>query len=84
MEELLKNLETLKPYIDYLINEKIPVDQGKNLINSCTKLDKLSKNLIYLYCYPRPLLDRELPNRINNTNDFNHIEDKNLLHLSLL
>lgn len=71
MEELLKNLETLKPYIDYLINEKIPVDQGKNLINSCTKLDKLSKNLIYLYCYPRPLLDRELPNRINNTNDFN-------------
>lgn len=71
MEDILKNLENLKPYIDYLISEKIPVEQGKNLISSCTKLDTISKNFIYLFCYPRPLLDKELPSRINNTNDFN-------------
>jgi hypothetical protein len=71
MEEILKNLEKLKPYIDYLISEKIPESQGKDLIKSCTKLDQLTKNFIYLYCYPRPLLDRELPQRINDTSNFN-------------
>ena len=70
MEELIKNLKGLKPYINYLIDEKIPVDQGRDLIDSCTKLSQLDKNFIYLYCYPRPLLDRELPNRVNNTDDF--------------
>ena len=69
MEEILEKLKELKPYIDYLIEEKIPVDQGKDLINSCTKLDQFDKNFIYLYCYPRPLLDRELPIRMNKTND---------------
>lgn len=69
MDEILKKLKELKPYIDYLIEEKIPADQGKDLINSCTKLDQFDKNFIYLYCYPRPLLDRELPIRMNNTND---------------
>lgn len=77
MEEILKDLGKLKPYIDYLIDEKIPVDQGKDLISSCTKLNQISKNFIYLYCYPRPLLDRELPSRINNTGDF----DKKVLLL---
>jgi len=78
MEEILKNLEELKPYIDYLIEEKIPVDQGKKLIGSCNKLNQFDKNFIYLYCYPRPLLDRELPTRMNNTNNLN-LEKKVLL-----
>lgn len=71
LTELISNLQNLKTYIDYLIDEKITKEDGKKLIDSCDKLKPLDKNFIYLYCYPRPLLDRELPNRINNTQDFN-------------
>lgn len=55
----------IKPYIEYLVKEKIKEEEALKLLKSETKLDSNEKNLIYRYCYPRQLLDRELPTRIS-------------------
>lgn len=55
---------SIKEYVDYLINNKIGKEEGAKLIGSCEKLSKDEKNLIYAYVYPRVLGDRELPSRV--------------------
>ena len=56
----------IKPYIDYLLNSKIQKDKGLELLKGDDKLSADEKNLIYAYCYPRQLLDRELPQRFRD------------------
>ena len=64
------NAEKIKPFIDYLIQERTEKTTAQELLEQEPTLTQDEKRLIYMYCYPRPLLDRELPNRINNTNNF--------------
>lgn len=48
-----------------LINELTGKSEQEVLsILSSTSLDPIDKNLVYLYLYPRPLMDKELPSRI--------------------
>ena len=54
----------LKDYINYLIGEKIPKTDSLELLRKDTRLTREEKNLIFAYCYPRQLLDRELPSRV--------------------
>lgn len=56
-------MNTLDTYIKNLVN----INDPHEVIESLRKDSSLSnpeKNLVYLYLYPRPLLDRELPGRI--------------------
>lgn len=58
------NINILKNYIKNLEgkSQKEVIEALKN----STDLTDVEKNLIYIYFFPRPLLDRELPNRIMN------------------
>ena len=57
-------MKDLKPYVDYLLLSGIKKEEGLNLLKSDNTLTGNEKNAIYCYCYPRQLLDRELPVRI--------------------
>lgn len=54
----------LSDYAKYLIESKIPEKDGINLITSDKKLTADEKFLLEKYCYPKSLLDRELPSRV--------------------
>lgn len=58
--------ENLKDYTDYLIIGGIDKEKALELLKKDSKLTREEKNLIYTYCYPRNLLDRELPIRFSN------------------
>lgn len=58
------NNNSLKTYVDYLINNKVSAEEGAKLIGGCDKLSREEKNLIYAYTYPRALRDLELPSRV--------------------
>jgi hypothetical protein len=73
--------ENLKVYTDYLIIEGIEKEKALELLKKDSKLTREEKNLIYTYCYPRNLLDRELPIRFsnylksqNNTSGFKQVD----------
>lgn len=57
-------MKKLKPYIDYLSAYKISKEETLKLLKENTDLNNLEKNIIYLYLFPRPLGDRELPSRV--------------------
>lgn len=58
------NAEKIKPFIDYLIQERTEKTTAKELLEQEPTLTQDEKRLIYMYCYPRPLQDRELPDRV--------------------
>lgn len=53
-----------KKFIDYLENNNISKEETLRLLTECNKLTSDEKNLIFLYRYPRNLMDKELPSRI--------------------
>lgn len=70
------------------IEETKNINEEKELLNILqvdNNLTSLQKNLIFLYQFPRPLLDRELPSRIKSsgiaTNDANNITDQYIILL---
>lgn len=58
------DMEDIKQYIDYLKANKISDSEAKKLLADNKTLDSNTKNLIYMYCYPRQLKDYGLPERI--------------------
>ena len=69
----------LKPYVDYLLESGINKEDGYKIIKEDANLTQDEKNMIYCYCYPRQLLDRELPSRVQNYRKTNNIPDSGLL-----
>lgn len=47
-------------------------DEKKEIIKNCEG-DKTLLNLVYLYYFPRNLLDRELPSRVKKESHINHV-----------
>lgn len=54
----------IKDFIEYLKKNNIPKDDTLKLLKDNNNLSREEKNLIFAYCFPRQLLDRELPIRI--------------------
>ncbi len=54
----------IKPFIDYIKSNNISKDDALKLLKDETNLSRDEKNLVFTYCFPRQLLDRELPLRI--------------------
>ena len=52
-----------KKHIDFLLDEHVSKEDGIEYLKK-QDLSNADKLLIYSYCYPRHLLDRELPNHI--------------------
>ena len=65
--------ESLKQYVDYLLENKIDEVTGSKLINDCKDLSSFDKKLIYAYVYPRLLRDGELPSRVQNFRKENNL-----------
>lgn len=61
------NIEKLIPYINYLKEDNVDKEVAIDLLRREDPLDLSEKRLIYMYCYPRPLGDRELPSRVIGT-----------------
>jgi hypothetical protein len=76
---MIPDYKTYKPYIDYLLDNKINEQKGVELLTSCKKLNDAEKRFIYMYVYPRPLKDRELPSRIQLFRKENNIPMTGLL-----
>ena len=53
----------IKAAIEYLKTNKIDAKEAINVLSQ-SRLDQSEKNLVYCYCYPRPLPDYGLPDRI--------------------
>ena len=60
------DLEKIKLFIDYLIKSKIPREKGFELLRKEKTLNKDEKNIIFVYCYPKPYGDMELTYRIQD------------------
>lgn len=71
-----------KVFIDYLKLNKIESDAAKELLKNSNKLTGEEKNLIFAYCYPRQLLDRELPNRVKEFRTARGIPEKGTIYKS--
>jgi len=56
----------LSDYTNYLIKTGVSPTDGYKYLASDNYLSLEQKKLIYAYCYPRHLLDRELPNHVKN------------------
>lgn len=56
----------IKPFID-IIEKGLDKDKAIELLKNENSLTNDEKRLIYMYCFPRPLGDRELPNRVRET-----------------
>ena len=57
-------MNSLKFYIDRL--KDCTVHEAVGLLKVDQELSIEEKNLIYLYLFPRPLLDRQLPERVQS------------------
>jgi hypothetical protein len=57
-------MKNLKSFADYLIKGGFSKEEGYKILLETTKLDRDEKTLLYSYCYPRKILDYELPNII--------------------
>lgn len=53
-----------KKHINYLLDEHVSKEDSIKYLKSQGDLNDEDRLLIYSYCYPRHLLDRELPNHI--------------------
>ena len=56
----------IKEFIEYLKKNNISKDDTLKLLRDDPNLNRDEKNLVFAYCFPRQLLDRELPIRIKN------------------
>lgn len=56
----------IKEFIEYLKNNNISKDDTLKLLREEKTLSNDEKNMIFAYCFPRQLLDRELPIRIKS------------------
>jgi hypothetical protein len=54
----------IRPFIKYLKESKVSEQEALKLLKENKTLENSEKNLIYAYCYPRPLGDYGLPPRI--------------------
>lgn len=59
-------MSKVKEIIDLITRDKLDESKTLELLSKVNTLDRIDKNLIYLYTHPRILLDRELPIRIQN------------------
>ncbi len=59
----------IRPFINYLKENNISQTEALELLKNNKVLDNSEKNLIYAYCYPRPLGDYELPSRVKAYRD---------------
>lgn len=57
-------LENTKQFIEQIKKDKFTQEKALELLKSREDLSRDEKNFIYLYCFPRPLLDRELIPRV--------------------
>ena len=58
-------LENTREYIDYVFRSNFTEQQAlEELMKVKGKFTNDEKNFIYCYCFPRPLLDRELMSRV--------------------
>lgn len=57
-------LENTKKFIDYFKDNKYTAERVLSILSKREDLTRDEKNFIYLYCFPRPLLDRELIPRV--------------------
>ena len=57
-------LENTKKFIDYFKENNYTKEQVLSILKGREDLTVEEKNFIYLYCFPRPLLDRELIPRV--------------------
>lgn len=56
-------MEKIKYYLDLFKSENLNSTDLLNRLGNISELTSEEKNLIYLYLYPRPLSDKELPER---------------------
>lgn len=68
-----------KPFIDFIKNTNATKETALKLLKDETSLTPEEKNLIFLYCFPRPLLDGELMIRIQKYREKNNITNLSLL-----
>lgn len=58
------NPEKIKPFVDYILSGGVSSEQAVELLKNEGSLTNEERRLIYMYCFPRPLGDRELPSRV--------------------
>lgn len=56
-------------YIDYIKSNNITKESALQLLKDDETLSPQRKNLIFAYCFPRQLLDREFPTRLKQYRD---------------
>ena len=56
----------IKVAIDYIKERKLNEAQALEVLKQSTTLDQNEKNLVYVYCFPRPLPDYGLPDRVQD------------------
>lgn len=54
-------------YINYIKNNHLSKEDAIKLLKEDENLTRDDKNLVIAYCFPRQLLDRELPSRIKDS-----------------
>lgn len=64
MNEFNLKIESIKDCIDYFIQNNFSKEKVISCLSSSKKLNRAEKNIIFVYLYPRNLLDRELISRI--------------------
>lgn len=57
-------MENIKKWVKLFKENGIPKDEAVTRLKIASDLHPLEKNVIYMYCYPRPLPDYGLPPRI--------------------
>lgn len=62
-----------KPFIEFIKNSGATKEETLKLLKEETSLTPEEKNLIFLYCFPRPLADGELTKRIQSYRQKNNI-----------
>ena len=67
-----------KPFIEFIKNSGATKEETLKLLKEETSLTPEEKNLIFLYCFPRPLADGELTKRIQS-----YRQKNNIINLSL-
>ena len=59
-------MEKIKYYLEHFRSSGLSSDDLLIRLGNISELTSEEKNLIYLYLYPRPLADKELPQRFTN------------------
>lgn len=57
-------MENTKRFINHFLSQNYSKENALSILEGREDLTREEKNFIYLYCFPRPLLDRELAPRV--------------------